>query len=117
MSTRGEFRIAKQGPLQNPVASLQSQGFGLGQHPARSNRCDIPQSPQRLDQCLPIAQMRQAATEPAQLVVECSRLGFVEHRCAERQGGTHATHTLSRLVNARMAILTGAGQMSLRLLQ
>ena len=115
-AARLKRRIARECAFEDVVATLACQAFRCGQDRADTIRCLCLQPLQDLDQRLRIAQMRQAATQPAQFVIQGLR-PRPENPGAECERGARTADGFSGLVDAFVQPLAFAGQRGLGLLQ
>lgn len=111
-----ELRVALQRAFQHPVATLPHRHPGQRQNVAHGGRRRIVQPLQRLDQRLRIAQRRQPAAKPAQLVVE-PLLAPIEYARPKRERGPGTTDAFPGFMDPRMPRLAFLSQKGLRLQQ
>ena len=111
-----ELRVALQRMFQHHVATLSYRHPGQRQNLAHGGRRRIVEPLQRLDQRLRIAQRRQPAAKPAQLVVESLRAP-IEYARAKRERGPGTTDTFPRFMDPRMPRLAFLRQAGLCLQQ
>lgn len=111
-----ELRVALQRMLQHHVATLSHRHPGERQNVAHRGRRRIVEPLQRLDQRVRIAQRRQSAAKPAQLVVE-PLLAPIEYARPERERGPGTTDAFPGFMDPRMPCLAFLGQAGLRLQQ
>lgn len=111
-----ELRIALQRAFQHQVAAFSHRHSGQRQNVAHGGRRRIIEPLQRLDQRLRIAQRRQSAAKPAQLVVEAFRAP-IEYAGSKRECGAGTADAFSGFMDPRMSRLAFLGQESLCLQQ
>ena len=111
-----ELRVALQRMFQHHVATLSHRHPGERQSIAHRGRRRIVEPLQRLDQRLRIAQRRQPAAKPAQLVVEPLRT-LIEYARPKRERGPGPTDAFPGFMDPRMPRLAFLGQAGLRLQQ